>query len=63
VLVRGNASLRGDPEANKKLAQDRAKTAEKYLTDGGIDSSRVRAVGVEPSGRTAVTFLLGEPPY
>ena len=29
----------------------------------GIDASRVRAVGVEPSGRTAVTFLLGEPAY
>ena len=63
VLVRGNASLEGDPEANKALAEARAKAAEQYLTDGGVDAARIRAVGGEPSGRTTVTFLLGEPPY
>ncbi len=63
VLVRGHAATEGDPEANRALAEARAKGAEQYLVQGGIDPSRVRAKGVAPSGRTAVTFVLGEPPY
>lgn len=63
VLVRGNAALEGDPQANKELAEQRAKAAGQYLIDGGVDASRVRAVGGKPSGRTAVTFMLGETAY
>lgn len=63
VVVRGNASRRGDPEANKRLAADRAKAVEAYLIEQGVDRDRVRAVGVDPSGQTSVTFVLGEPPY
>jgi len=66
VLVRGNALQDSDPEiyaANASLAQDRAKAAEKYLTDKGIYGNRVRAVGVEPSGETSVSFVAGLPPY
>ncbi len=63
VLVRGHAATEGDPEANKALAEARAKAAEQYLAEGGIDPVRIRAVGVAPSGRTSVTFVLGQPPY
>ena len=63
VLVRGNASLRGDPKANKALALSRAKAAEEYLIQSGINQNRVRAVGGTPSGTTSVTFVLGQPPY
>lgn len=63
VLVKGNASTQGDLEANAELARRRAKTAEGYLIDAGVDPNRIRAVGGEPSGRTSVSFVLGQPPY
>ena len=63
VLIRGNASLSGDPEANRELAQARAKAAEEYLVQSGIDKNRVRAVGGVPSGETNVSFVLGQTPY
>lgn len=64
VLIRGNASTQGDNfDANKELAQNRAKAAERYLVEqGAIDANRVRAVA-KPSGSTSVSFLLGQPPY
>ena len=63
VIVRGNASLRGDLDANKELAERRARAAEKYLTSHGVAPRRIRAVGSEPSGTTSVSFLLGQMPY
>ena len=63
LLIRGNASLQGDLEANKALAEARAAAAEQYLTQNGVSENRVRAVGGEPSGTTSVTFVLGQTPY
>lgn len=63
VSVRGNASRRGDLEANKRLAAQRAEAVEAYLVGHGVDADRIRAVGVEPSGQTSVSFVLGEPPF
>ncbi|MFV1964192.1 MAG: phosphate ABC transporter substrate-binding/OmpA family protein [Pirellulaceae bacterium] len=63
VVIRGNASRRGDLEQNKVLAEKRAKAAERHLIDRGVPSHRIRAVGVEPSGSTSVTFMLGQLPY
>lgn len=63
VIVRGNASLQGDLEANKLLAEQRAKEVERYLIAQGVDRDRVRAIGVEPSGSTSVSFVLGEVAY
>ena len=63
VIVRGNASLRGDLEANKQLAEQRARAAEQYLVSRGVAPHRIRAVGSEPSGATSVSFLLGQLPY
>ncbi|MEM8678678.1 MAG: phosphate ABC transporter substrate-binding/OmpA family protein [Planctomycetota bacterium] len=63
VLVKGNASTQGDLEANAALAQKRAQAAEAYLVGVGVDPQRIRAVGGEPSGRTSVSFVLGQPAY
>lgn len=63
VSVKGNASRRGDLEANKRLAAQRAQAVEAYLVGHGVDADRIRAVGAEPSGQTSVTFVLGEPPF
>jgi peptidoglycan-associated lipoprotein len=63
VFVEGNAGRRGNIEANKKLAARRAEAAKSYLIDAGIDPNRIRAVGGEPSGKTSVSFVLGQPPY
>lgn len=63
VFVEGNAGRRGNLEANKQLAARRAEAAKSYLIDAGIDPNRIRAVGGEPSGKTSVSFVLGQPPY
>lgn len=63
VVVRGNATRRGDLDANRRLAEERAKAVESYLVRSGVDGDRIRAIGVQPSGSTSVTFTLGEPPY
>ena len=63
VIVRGNASQRGNMEANKKLAEERARQVERYLVEHGVDRDRIRAIGVQPSGSTSVSFVLGELPY
>ena len=53
----------GDLAANKLLAEQRAAAAKAYLVEAGVDPNRIRAVGGEPSGRTSVSFVLGQPPY
>jgi len=63
VLVKGDASLRGDLEANKALALSRAKAAQDYLIGKGINKNRVKATAVEPTGNSSVDFILGELPY
>ncbi len=63
VLVKGNASRRGDLAANKALAMQRALAAANYLHDAGVDNNRIRAAAGEPSGNTSVEFVLGQPPY
>jgi hypothetical protein len=37
--------------------------AEEYLIAQGVEKSRLRAVGGDPSGTTSVTFMLGQLPY
>ncbi|MEM7473934.1 MAG: phosphate ABC transporter substrate-binding/OmpA family protein [Planctomycetota bacterium] len=63
LMVRGDASSKGDAEANKKLARQRAEAALQYLVDGGVDPAKVRAVEGEITGQTSVTFVLAELPY
>lgn len=63
ILVRGNASLQGDLDANKALANSRAVAVENYLLENGISKIRVKTVAVEPSGTSSVVFQLGYVPY
>ncbi|MGH7132959.1 MAG: phosphate ABC transporter substrate-binding/OmpA family protein [Phycisphaerales bacterium] len=67
VLVRGQARSDGDPEANKKLAQQRAAGAAEFLLQAGIPAARIRAVSIPPAGAggesQSVTFVLGQLPY
>ncbi len=55
------------PEANKRLADDRAKAVAAYLAQHGIAEHRVRALGAETSATggeaQTVTFALGQLPY
>jgi flagellar motor protein MotB len=61
VMVRGNAAKRGDAKANLEIAKERAKAAEGYLIDKGINRNRIRAVGIEPTGKRSVAIELGQP--
>jgi len=66
LIVRGNARQEGDPEANRLLAEQRAKAAADYLIAQGAEKHRVRAESRDPSsggGSQTVTFVLGQPPY
>ncbi|MHA1948239.1 MAG: phosphate ABC transporter substrate-binding/OmpA family protein [Candidatus Thorarchaeota archaeon] len=63
VIVRGDSTTKGDIEANKKLALKRAQAAADYLVSKGIHKNRVKAESIDPSGVSAVNFILGETPY
>ena len=63
LMIRGNASLRGDLEANKQLALSRAKTARAYLISKGIKEHRINARGGKPSGSSSVSFIFGKKDY
>ncbi len=63
LMIRGNASSRGDPEANKTLAKQRAEAALQYLLEKGVPAARMRAVEGEITGQTSVNFVLGQLPY
>ncbi|RMF40331.1 MAG: hypothetical protein D6753_11900 [Planctomycetota bacterium] len=63
LMIRGHASNRGDPEMNRRLAQQRAEAARDYLLEKGVPAARMRALPGEITGQTTVTFVLGQPPY
>jgi outer membrane protein OmpA-like peptidoglycan-associated protein len=63
VKVIGDATRRGNLDANQQLAEDRAKKAADHLIGRGVSANRVRAEAVEPTGKTRVYFVVGEPPY
>jgi len=63
IIIQGHASRKGDLEANKQVAKKRAEAAEQFLIAQGIGKNRSRAVGMDPSGETTVSFVLGQVPY
>lgn len=63
LLIRGNASTKGNVEANKKLASDRATAALEYLKSRGVDTNRMRAVAGDLTGETSVQFVFGQTPF
>lgn len=67
LRVAGNARAEGDPEANLRLAQQRAKAAADYLIAKGISATRIQAKATPPSATNgsaqSVSFVLLEEPY
>jgi outer membrane protein OmpA-like peptidoglycan-associated protein len=63
LTVRGSASTKGDPQANRELAAKRASTAVEYLLSIGMAKERLRAVEGGLSGETRVTFQVVQVPY
>lgn len=64
VTIIGDHSLRGNKEANSKLALQRTIVAKKYLIEKGIEENRLinRTIDV-PTGKTEVKFILSRLPY
>lgn len=63
LLVKGNASMDGDPVANRILAESRATETKDWLIEHGINSNRVKIADAEPDDSTTVKFILLENPY
>lgn len=63
LMIRGNASSKGNAEANQKLAKQRADAALQYLVESGVPDAKLRATGGQITDQTSVTFVLGERPY
>ncbi len=61
--VRGSASNKGDPDANRALATKRATTVVEYLLSLGMQSERIRSIEGGPSGETRVSFEVVQLPY
>jgi len=65
LLVVGNSTAKGDPQANLKLAQHRSEAVENYLITLGIGSNRLKAKAAPPTTKTtsSVSFVVGQRPY
>lgn len=67
LKITGHARAEGDPEANRKLSLDRAKTVLEHLATAGTDAARMRCECAPPDDRSgdaqAVTFEVGQLPY
>lgn len=63
LQIQGNASNKGDVQANEQLAGKRAKVALEYLQSVGVPMERMRTVAGAITGETRVTFGVGEIPY
>ncbi len=63
LTIAGNASSKGELEANRELAKQRAAATLQYLQTKGVPSARMRAAAGEITGETSVTFRLGQVPY
>lgn len=65
LLVVGNSTAKGDPEANLALAQQRSDAVGKYLATLGVGINRVKAKAAPPTNTTmsSVSFVVGQRPY
>lgn len=63
LTIAGNASSKGDLDANRELAKQRAAATLQYLQTKGVPPARMRAATGEITGETSVTFRLGQVPY
>ncbi|MFO1064167.1 MAG: OmpA family protein [Pirellulales bacterium] len=67
VRVVGSAGSKGDVEANRRLAAQRAEAAAEYLRSRNIPAGRIRAVGAtaagDKGGDMSVSFIFVQMPY
>lgn len=63
LSIKGHALPTGDVEVNKILATSRAKAAETYLVEIGVENQRIRSLGAEVGESSSVMFTFGEVPY
>ncbi len=63
LMIRGNASNKGNISANETLAAQRASAALEYLQSQGIPLERMKAIRGDLTGVTGVSFQVGELPY
>jgi outer membrane protein OmpA-like peptidoglycan-associated protein/ABC-type nitrate/sulfonate/bicarbonate transport system substrate-binding protein len=64
MKVVGHALAEGDPEANARLAQERAQAVRDYLISAGVDENRLSASSsVKTGGEAEVAFVLGRSSY
>lgn len=65
LMVVGNSTAKGDPEANLALAQQRSDAVGEYLATLGVTSTRLKAKAAPPNNRTtsSVSFVVGQRPY
>ncbi len=63
LTIAGDASSKGDLNANRELAKQRASATLQYLQTRGVPGARMRAAAGEITGETSVTFRLGQVPY
>jgi outer membrane protein OmpA-like peptidoglycan-associated protein len=67
VTIVGHVRSVGDPEANRKLAEDRAEAAAEVLRNAGLHPNRLRCRPASRSGSggeaQSVSFVVGQAPY
>jgi flagellar motor protein MotB len=63
LLIKGSASNVGDLKANRALAESRARAAEGYLKERGVNANRLKVMPGQISNKIAVEFVLGQLPY
>lgn len=66
LLVRGHARADGDADANRQLAEDRARAAAAFLIEQGVSANRVKHRSMPPSGAgesQSVSFVVGQLAY
>ncbi len=62
LRVEGHTLTQGDPDANRQLAEDRAKTVKSYLVKQGVADHRIQAVAMPPGKGTEVRFVVLQAP-
>lgn len=63
LVIKGNSSSEGDPEANRILAEGRANSTKDWLISHGVNPNRIKVDEIKPNGSTTVNFILAENPY
>jgi outer membrane protein OmpA-like peptidoglycan-associated protein len=58
LRIEGNTSGKGDPEANRLLAQARARAVKEFLVGKGVSAHRIQAIAKEPGQGSEVQFVV-----